>query len=414
MRVTFCAFDAEGYVGGPNSWLQRLLPLLRDGGLDPQVLCVTPSMGGGNMVRALRSAGIEVVTLPWPAPLRRTVRAILQQLSVTPPDVFVPNMLVAGFIAGRVVRAAGIPTVGVLHSDDRFHRAVFRSFVRGPAPYRLSALVCVSEFLASRVAGKVGPETVVRRIPCGTPLPDSTAQPPETVLRMVYVGRLVNEQKRIVETVRALCRAVESVRGTEAVIYGTGPDRDLVQAVIASEGCGLPVRLAGVVGADAVLDRLLESHVFVLLSEYEGLPIALMEAMACGVVPVCLKIDSGVHELVQHEVHGLLVGDRSDEFVAAVRRLRDDVTLWQQLSTAARAKASQEYSASGAAELWLELLKEIAAGGGPGRRIRIPLWPRLPPYEDAFAREDFRWRPRPLRWLGLGRRNGKTVVHDTW
>ncbi|MCG6962637.1 MAG: glycosyltransferase, partial [Acidobacteria bacterium] len=232
MKVTFCAFDAESYVAGPNSWLQRLLPRLRQRGADPRVLCVSANAQGGPMVRALRRESIDVVVLPWPAPTRRTVRRILDDLAHRPPDVFVPNLLVAGFIAGRTVRDAGIATVGVLHSDDDFHRAVFHRFVTGPKAFRLSAVVCVSRYLEARVAEGVPAGTVVRRIPYGVPVPETHATPPGDELTLAYVGRLVEAQKRVVATARSFCRAVREVERTRAVIYGDGPARPLVEEVL--------------------------------------------------------------------------------------------------------------------------------------------------------------------------------------
>ena len=55
-----------------------------------------------------------------------------------------------------------------------------------------------------------------------------------------------------------------------------------------------------------------------------GLPIALIEAMACGVVPICLQTRSG---FVEHGVTGLLVRDRGKDFIAAVQRLRQEPLL---------------------------------------------------------------------------------------
>ncbi|QUV81159.1 glycosyltransferase [Chloracidobacterium sp. D] len=49
-----------------------------------------------------------------------------------------------------------------------------------------------------------------------------------------------------------------------------------------------------------------EHHMFVLLSDYEGLPIALMEAMATGLVPICTAMRSGIGQLVVDGVTGCM------------------------------------------------------------------------------------------------------------
>jgi colanic acid/amylovoran biosynthesis glycosyltransferase len=84
-----------------------------------------------------------------------------------------------------------------------------------------------------------------------------------------------------------------------------------------------------------------------------------MEAMAAGLVPVCLNIRSGVPELVEHNITGLLVNDRSDGFLDAVRLLRSETGLWERLSKAARTKIESEYSYQKTADRWIELFTEL-------------------------------------------------------
>jgi colanic acid/amylovoran biosynthesis glycosyltransferase len=99
---------------------------------------------------------------------------------------------------------------------------------------------------------------VIRRIPSGTTLPPKTARVPSERLRLIYSGRLVEEQKQISKTASALCRAVREIAGTEAVIYGAGEAEDSVARIISEEGAGYPVTLAGRVDGDVILDKLLE------------------------------------------------------------------------------------------------------------------------------------------------------------
>src|SRR5262249_44487124 len=156
--------------------------------------------------------------------------------------------------------------------------------------------------------------------------------------RLAYVGRLTEEAKRISEVTRALCRAVREVPGIEAVIYGDGEKRAAVKQILRDEGDGLPVHLVGLVNNDQIQKRLLECHAVVLLSDWEGLGLALLEGMACGVVPIGLGGAPGVTEFVMDDVTGLLATDRGDGFVAAVRRLREDPGLWERLARSARAQ----------------------------------------------------------------------------
>jgi glycosyltransferase involved in cell wall biosynthesis len=398
--VTFCAYDHAQYIGGPNAWLRRLLPDLKKNAVDVEVLCITRSDPDAcPTVVALKKAGVACTCLlGHGVATEQRVGWILDALADSPPDVFVPNLMVPAFYAARWVRAAGIPTVGVLHSDDAFHEAVLDEFVWGNPAYSLAALVCVSEYLAGRVRARSHGATLIRTIPCGVPVPEHTAHLADGPLRLVYTGRFSERQKRITEVVRAFCRAVREVPGTEAYLYGSGLDQAAAEAVLSREGQGLPVFIKGPVDSAVIQNELLACHVCVLLSDYEGLPISLMEAMACGLVPVCLRTQSGVPELVIDGATGLLVDDRQDCFADAVRRLRNDRMLWQQLSGAARAKVLSAYAHPGCLQRWLQLLHELAMAGNARAPVRVPQRISLPPVRPGLAREDTR-APRGLARL---------------
>jgi hypothetical protein len=133
----------------------------------------------------------------------------------------------------------------------------------------------------------------------------------------------------------------------------------------------------------------------VLLSDHEGLPLSLLEGMASGVVPIGLRGAPGVTELVVDGLTGLLVGDRGDEFVAAVRRLREDPALWERLARSAHAKVEADYSEKVCAARWQELFHELVNSSGPRKPLRIPRRLDLPPVHPALAWLD----PRPLQEL---------------
>jgi glycosyltransferase involved in cell wall biosynthesis len=281
----------------------------------------------------------------------------------------------------------------VLHSSDNFYRALQQTFVFGRREFCLSTVVAVSQDLEQQALAKKPKFTSVRRIPYGVPLPPDTVRRPASGLRLAYVGRLIEEQKQISQLTRAVCRVVREVAGTEATIYGDGPDRSRVEKILASEGPGLGVRLAGRVDSSQIQERLRDCDVIVLLSDYEGLPIAVMEGMACGCVPVCLRVRSGIPELVEDGVTGLLLNDRGDSFVHAIRRLRDEPGLWERLSKAARAKIENGYSNEASAKQWADLFRSLRADSGPKRPIEIPRRVKLPPSHPGFSHQD----PRPSR-----------------
>jgi colanic acid/amylovoran biosynthesis glycosyltransferase len=285
------------------------------------------------------------------------VQWLLQELAESPPSVFVINLSGVGYLATRWIARAGIPTIGIMHSDDAFYDRILADFVVAPAGNCLSDLVCVSEFLY-RAAAMAHTGTAVHLIPYGVPIPLQTADVSTAPLRLIYVGRLVEEQKQILSVTRALCRVVREVPETEAVIYGNGPDRERVRRCLEQENVGERVRLGGQVDNADIQGVMLDASVLVLLSDYEGLPIALLEGMACGLIPVCLRIRSGVGQVIEQGKTGFLVDDRGDAFVAAIRAIAANAELRSHISRAARERIIAEYSVAANASRWTGLLED--------------------------------------------------------
>lgn len=362
MKITFTTFDAPDFVGGPNSWLRRVVPRLRDAGwsVDVRFYIERGPAETCPCYRALTAIGIPCQAMASHEPMFEQVRWLLRGLAESPPDVFVINLGSAGYLATRWIKRAGIPGIGILHSDDALYRRIFEEFVIGPTGNCLSDVVCVSDFLLRSAAG-ASTSTGLHLIPYGVPIPDRRVSPGRDKVRLIYVGRLIEEQKQILSVTQALCRAVREVLGTEAVIYGNGPDRDNVARHLEAEGLGDAVRLGGQVDNAGIQDVMLRADILVLLSDYEGLPIALLEAMACGLVPVCRRTRSGVDQLIEHGTSGFLVDDGGDQFVDAIRTLAGDPGLRSRMSAAARQTVAAQYSDELNAQRWLELLSARAA-----------------------------------------------------
>jgi glycosyltransferase involved in cell wall biosynthesis len=399
-KVTFCTCDDPNFTGGPNIWLRRLLPALNKAGLDVNLLCfvTTNEPESCPTYSYLQQQGIHCRAFGWQTSTEQKVDWLLSELNQNLPDIFVPNMLVAAFYASRWVREAGIPTVGILHSDDDFHREVLKNFVMGAKNYQFSALVSVSRFLEEYTEeslktskhSALTSEIIFKRIPYGVPIPGQKVQSSEKRLKLLYVGRLEEEQKQISAVTHALCQLTRKVSEVEVLIVGEGSARANVEKILAEEGENLPIRLGGLVENSKIQALMLEHHAFVLLSSYEGLPIALMEAMACGLVPICLNMQSGIPELVEDGVTGIVVNNREDEFIHAVQRLGEQPQLWEKLSLAARAKIEHGYSVQLSNSQWLDFLRDLHQKSGSRQEIYKPRLLNLPPIIPAFAREDCR------------------------
>jgi colanic acid/amylovoran biosynthesis glycosyltransferase len=372
MRVVFC-MGGPSYICGPNVWLTRHLPLLRARGIEPRVLYLAPNPEEPCLYRtALERSGIATRSVRLTPFMEDDVAAVLEALAIEQPDIFVPNCSIAGYYAAPFARAWGIRTIGVLHSDDPFYHDLLDLFVSGPEPYRLDALVSVSDFLHDLALRTVTPTTRVVHATYGVPIDDARAEEPGDVLTLLYAGRLVEWQKRIIRLTHRLCDASLAVPGVRAVLYGEGPNRDDVDRIIAERGAA-NVRVAGGLRHDGMMSAMRQGHAFVLLSDFEGLAVALTEAMACGVVPIISSTRSGTSDVIQHNVNALVV-DPDDEasFVGAVRRLREESGLWARLSAAARDTiVSRGLTSEACASRWADMCRQLMPSARVGP-IRVP------------------------------------------
>jgi len=394
-RVVFCTHDSPASIGGPFTWLRRLLPELRAAGIDCRVLALTHFGGTGPLVQGLQSDGFDVQVTDCHQRTEDDVRWILTRLQSDVPQVFVPNFVVAAYYAAGWLKQAGAATAGVLHSDDAFYRAIQQEFVSGCEQFRLTELVCVSEKLQQEVVSQAGVgQPTSRYIPYGVHVPAAIERDCQKRFRIAYVGRLAEEQKRISLVVRALDQACSAVAGVGAVIYGDGPDRANVERYLQHERPGSAVLLAGSVASEAVQPALLQCDAIILMSDYEGLPIALLEGMACGCIPICRSMDSGIPQLVQHLRTGMLVSERPEDFVAAVQLLKDQPQQARQMSANARQLIVQKYSHQQSCDCWVQLIRQHA--DRQPRSLRMPRRLRLPARHAALESADRRRPSEPI------------------
>ena len=389
MKITFAHYDSAQDVGGVSSWLRRLLPSLKQAGHTVSVDMLNFAVDWGTNCKFFASEGIPFRVAHWREFTAAASMQFLKWLADDPPDVYVPNCIIPAYFAAGLARRQGVSTIGVLHSDDPFYWGVVDEFVAGPAEWRLSGVVSVSQYIEDelRSVNKFG--LPAWRIGYSAPVPRHTATPPKDVLRLVYAGRLVEEQKRISEVTRALCSAARRFHQVHAWIVGNGDQKRVVQDILATEQHFGKVQLIGHVDCESIQDIFAQCHAFVLLSDYEGLPISLLEAMAAGLVPICLDMKSGVKEVLVNEHNGLIVKDRNEDFLIAARKLVDGQLSWVSMSQNARYTVLKSFSHDRMVRQWNSFFENLRPMCAP-RSLKVPNQILLPARNPKFGKFDCR------------------------
>lgn len=373
MKITICAYDAPGNIDGPTAWLKRLLPFLQANGVAVRVIFIAANSKKLSFYNQLKEQGFDCVLIAWELFLEEKIIAILKDLEAHPPDVFVPNYFPAACYAAQWAKKAGIPSLIILHNDNDMHHALVDEFAAGDKDKRVSGVIAVSNFIKKKIDEKNTEGVMVDFITYGAPVPSSTtALKAGGPLKLIYAGRFTEHQKKISAVANAFCNAAREIPGVECVMYGAGEGLEAVLAILAEKGKGLPVRYGGVLKSDDVQQHFLQNHVYVLLSDYEGLPISLMEAMAAGLVPVCTDIRSGIGEVIADRQNGFLVKDRGHSFLHVIRELKNNPALWQSCSEAARKTIIENFSQDVCNKKWLTFLQKLASGSSYAGTISIP------------------------------------------
>jgi colanic acid/amylovoran biosynthesis glycosyltransferase len=205
---------------------------------------------------------------------------------------------------------------------------------------------CISWYSRSQLCLLTPPEQwgkfeIVR---CGveTSLFAPREEPINPVPRVLCVGRLVPAKGQAL-LVEASARLRASGCAHQLVLVGTGPDEAFLREKIAKEGLD-HVIMPGGMNQQGVRAEYRRADLFVLASFAEGVPVVLMEAMACGIPVISTRI-TGIPELIEDGVSGLLVppGD-ADALASAIRRLIEDLELRKAVVAAGREKVVANYN----------------------------------------------------------------------
>lgn len=305
---------------------------------------------------------------------------IVQYLARRAPCIFVPGY---DFFASAVCAALpdDVGVLGVVHSDDFEH---YEHALRLGRYW--NAVVAVSKCSYRNMLSLVPAlRPIAHYIPYGIELPPPVERPlrePGEPLRIVWTGRLEQVQKNV-QDIPPIVRALEA-SGLPYVLtlVGDGSQEESLREQMRAELEAGRVRMPGRCNQAEVRRALHEADVFLLVSLFEGLPLSLLEAMACGCVPVVGDIESGIPELVVNGETGFRVPlHQPDAFVRRLRELALDPAALQAMSRRSAALIAERYSARQMADDYAEVLREI------WRELRHAIYRRP-------------WSPAPVTEIG--------------
>jgi glycosyltransferase involved in cell wall biosynthesis len=201
---------------------------------------------------------------------------------------------------------------------------------------------------------KIDPNKIIT-IPNGVGLPDNIQSKKRTPQIVGAMGRLVDAKDYY-----TLIDSLKIVRDTgidlKLLIAGEGYLKEKLEKYVNKLELNKNVELVGFQKSDLFLKKI---DMFVMSSQREGMPVALLEAMSFG-LPVAATNVGGIKEVVQNNIDGLLSESKNPKAMAEnIIRIVEDGNLRYRLGLAARNKVIEQYSIKKIADRYAKLYSKL-------------------------------------------------------
>lgn len=364
-RLTILQLLESDGPGGAETVVLQLSEELRNRG--HRVVFVGPERGVGWLGARIREAGVPQATFRLDRPIDPGCVARLAALARGErADVMHSHEFTMAVYGAFAARRAGARHVITMHGNQTMTRALRRRLALRAAFSLSDASVAVSHATKAQLdrdlglaPGRLG--VVLNGVPIRPGARDATRAAlgigPEALV-LLAVGNLEERKGHII-----LLQALAALEGEalavpwQLVIAGGrgGPERKRLEAFIAERSWGQRVRI--LTQRSDVPDLLAAADIFTMPSLWEGLPLAMLEAMLAA-RPIVASETSGIPEAIVHDRDGLLVppGDVA-ALATALRALLLDASLRQRLGAAALSRARGEFTIGAMADRYERLYR---------------------------------------------------------
>jgi GalNAc-alpha-(1->4)-GalNAc-alpha-(1->3)-diNAcBac-PP-undecaprenol alpha-1,4-N-acetyl-D-galactosaminyltransferase len=284
--------------------------------------------------------------------LRSAIRAFKPEVILSFMDATNVRVLLASI-------GTGIPVVVEEHIDPtQVPKGRIFKMLRHLLYKRASAVVVLTPGIA-RWASSFVKKDAIHVIP--NPISEqffrnSRLEPARDGHRVIAIGRL-EAQKGFDMLLKAFAQCAPEHPGWTLKIIGDGSERDQLQSQAAT--LRISDRVAWEPAVREPQTELHRSDLFVLSSRYEGLPMVLLEAMACGLPVISFDCPSGPGDIIQDGEDGLLVPPNDiDALARAMSRLMSDSDERRRLGERA-ARVVERFGLAKIAGMWSTVFEQV-------------------------------------------------------
>lgn len=277
-------------------------------------------------------------------------RALTKAVKIFKPDLVACHSTVAG-ILGRLTLRNRVPTIFTAHGWGFTQGAPIARRIITPFFEHAAAQFCDKIIVVSRNDlglarhNRIANDSKLTLIHNGVELETPRSRPiSKTITHIFFVGRLA-QPKDPVFLIDAIARLPEESRERiKLTIVGDGPLAKNVRDRIRSNALQTQIEMTGAMTRDKIIDRLqAQADVFALISNWEGFPYTILEAMALG-IPVIASDVGGVSEAVDDSVGRLIARNDMNALNSALQDAVKNPNAWKEKGLRARQKVETQFS----------------------------------------------------------------------
>jgi glycosyltransferase involved in cell wall biosynthesis len=351
-------------VGGAQVHVRDLSSALLARGHHPVVL----TGGTGPYIESLRTAGVEAFSLEsLSVPINpfqdlRALRELRSLLRAIKPDLVSTHSSKAGILGRMAARSLRVPVIFTAHGwaftpgVPSREAMVYRWIERAAAPLA-TKIITVSEF-DRQLAISRGVASSAKVVTIHNGMPDIPhhlrADPSRTPVRLAMVARFEPQKDH-----RTLLHALSGLlhEKWELDLIGDGPL--LPQAKALSQELGLADRVRFLGQRTDVDAQLAETQVVLLISNWEGFPRSILEAMRAG-LPVVASTVGGIAESVRDGENGFTVPQGDAETLRQrLKQLLDDPQLRARMGRTARQLYESNFTLDDTVQKTVQVYNEV-------------------------------------------------------
>ena len=330
--------------------------------------------GSGPWEELIRSKGVDTYALGGRGEWDLSVLLKFNKLTkVLRPQIINSHLFKANWVARIIGKIRRIPVICTIHNVANFLNPFEILMERLTAPLA-TINVCCSKYVCFDNTKRIH-YPFRHYIYNGVLIRNYRRRDFWDPQKIIVLSRIDLKQKALAELIEGIALLKSEGVRVFVDIYGEGKDRKVLEQKIEEFGVAEEVRMMGFTTNP---EKTLENYsIFLLPSKFEGLPLAILEAISAGLVVVASNV-GGVPEVIEDGVTGYLIDGHSPERIAeAIKRVVAEKERLPEISRAAIKKVRENFNIEKTVSYWRRLYQLLLDNPTPDEATLDQMLPHV-------------------------------------